>query len=241
MLACATTAAAQNVTSRDIRFFSEGIQCYGRLYLPKGFGPDAKAPAVVLAPGWMQTAASIDKYAARFAARGLVAMAIDYRGWGRSGGYLYLAEPIRFDDRQRFSQHTAKVKIRRRRLIPTDQVLDIRNAVAFLQGEPGVDPARVGVWGTDMAGGHLVVAAATDARIKVGVAQVPIIEGKDVAKQAAPRSPSCTRRRSVWLGRLRFRPRPRQREQTLKRSLPSPITIRSGLPTRSRRRPPSSS
>ena len=76
VLACATTAAAQNVTSRDIRFFSEGIQCYGRVYLPKGFGPDAKAPAVVLAPGWMQTAASIDKYAARFAARGLVAMAI---------------------------------------------------------------------------------------------------------------------------------------------------------------------
>jgi uncharacterized protein len=188
-LVCATTAAAQDVTSRDVRFFSEGIQCYGRLYLPKGFGPDAKAPAVVLASGWMQTATSIDKYAARFAARGLVAMAIDYRGWGRSGGYLYLAETIRVDDRQRFSQHTARVKIRRKRLIPADQVLDIRNAVAFLQGEPGVDPARVGVWGTDMAGGHVVVAVATDARIKVGVAQVPIIEGKDVAKQAAPRSP----------------------------------------------------
>src|SRR5262249_38436851 len=113
VLAAATTAAAQDVTSRDVRFFSEGVQCYGRLYLPKGFKADGKAPAVVLAPGWMQTEASIDKFAARFAARGLVAMAIDYRGWGRSGGYVYLAEPIRVDDRQRFSQHTAKVRIRR--------------------------------------------------------------------------------------------------------------------------------
>jgi hypothetical protein len=188
VVGCATSAAAQDVTSRDVRFFSEGIQCYGRLYMPKGFTPDAKAAAVVLAPGWMQTEASIDKYAARFAARGLVAMAIDYRGWGRSGGYVYLAEPVRVDDRQRFSQHTVKVKIRRRRLMPNDQVIDIRNAVAYLQGEPGVDPGRVGIWGTDMGGGHIVVAAATDARIKVGVAQVPIIEGRDVPKQAAPRA-----------------------------------------------------
>jgi dienelactone hydrolase len=188
VLAVATTAAAQDVASRDVRFFSEGVQCFGRLYLPKGFKPDGKAPGVVLAPGWMQTEASIDKYAARFAARGLVAMAIDYRGWGRSGGYVYLAETVRFDDRQRFSQHTAKVRIRRKRLIPADQVLDIRNAIAFLQGEPGVDPARVGAWGTDMAGGHVIVAAAADARIKVGVAQVPIIEGREVPRRATPRS-----------------------------------------------------
>jgi len=189
MVSWAATAAAEDVVSRDVKFFSEGIQCYARLYLPRGFKPDAKAPAVVLAPGWMQTEATIDKYAARFAARGLVAMAIDYRGWGRSGGSVYLAEPVRVDDRQRFSQHTAKVRIRRKRLIPADQVLDIRNAVAFLQGEPGVDPARVGVWGADMAGGHVVVAAATDARIKVGVAQVPVIEGKEAGRQASPRSP----------------------------------------------------
>jgi dienelactone hydrolase len=188
-LAFATTAAAQDVTSRDVRFFSEGVQCYGHLYLPKNSGPDTRLPAVVLAPGWMQTEASIDKYAARFASRGLVAMAIDYRGWGRSGGYPYLAESVRVDDRQRFSQHTAKVRIRRRRLVPVDQILDIRNAVAFLQGEPGVDAARVGVWGTDMAGGHVVVAAASDARIKVGVAQAPIIEGGGVPRQAGPRSP----------------------------------------------------
>jgi dienelactone hydrolase len=183
LLLAGASASAQD--TRDVRFFSEGVQCYGRLHLPKGFTADAKLPAVVLAPAWMQTASSIEKYAALFASRGLVAMAIDYRGWGQSGGYVYLAEPLRHDDRLRFAQHTAKVRIRRKRLIPGDQVLDIRNAVAFLQGEPGVDRARVGVWGTDMAGGHVVVAAATDARIRAGVAQVPIIEGRDVSRKAA--------------------------------------------------------
>lgn len=186
----ALVAATQaDVTTKDVRFYSEGVQCAGRLYLPKGFSADAKLPGVVLAPGWMQTAASIEKFAAIFAARGLVAMAIDYRGWGKSGGYVYLAEPVQHDDRLRFSQHTARVRIRRKRLVPNDQILDIRNAVAYLQGEPGIDRARVGVWGADMAGGHVVVAAATDARIKAAVAQAPIIDGKDVPRKATLRSP----------------------------------------------------
>jgi len=113
-----------------------------------------------------------------------VSMVIDYRGWGKSGGFLYLAEPLRWDDRLRFSQHTAKVRIRRKRLLPEAQILDIRNAISYLQGEPGVDRMRIGVWGTDMAGGHAVVAAAVDVRVKAAVAQVPIIEGRDVPRKA---------------------------------------------------------
>lgn len=137
---------------------------------------------MVLAPGWGDTETTIEKYAAAIAQRGMVAMAIDYRGWGKSGGYLYLAENVRYDDRLRFSQHTAKMHIRRKRLIPEDQILDIRNAISFLQGEPGVDRARIGVWGVDMAGGHVIAAAGIDPRIKAVVAQVPIINGKDAQR-----------------------------------------------------------
>jgi alpha-beta hydrolase superfamily lysophospholipase len=178
------TTSPEAATTRDVRFFSEGVQCFGRIYLPKALTAESKAAAIVLAPGRGETATSIEKYAARFAGRGLVAMVIDYRGWGRSGGFLYPAEPLRLDDRLRFSQHTAKVRIRRKRLLPEAQVLDIRNAISYLQGEPGVDRTRVGVWGTDLAGGHVVVAAAVDVRIKAAVAQVPIIEGRDVPRKA---------------------------------------------------------
>jgi dienelactone hydrolase len=173
------------VAAKEVHFYSEGIECYGKIFLPNGFSPDSKAPAVVLAPGWGETAASIEKYAVRFAVRGLVAMVIDYRGWGKSGGFLQTVDPVKTDDRLRFSQMTAKVRIRRKRLIPQHQILDIRNALYYLQGEPGVDRARVGIWGTDMAGGHVIVIAATDARIKAAVAQTPLIEGKDRPKKAS--------------------------------------------------------
>ena len=185
-------AAADSVTAKDVTFYSEAVQCYAKIYLPKGFGSDSKSPAVVLAPAPGATAASVDKYAAQLAARGLVAMAIDYRGWGKSGGFLYLSEPVRWDDRLRFSQHTAKVRIRRKRLIPDAQLLDIRNAISYLQGEAGVDRGRIGVWGADLAGGHVITIAATDFRVKAVVAQTPVIEGKDVPRKAA--NPSAQQR-----------------------------------------------
>jgi dienelactone hydrolase len=94
-------------------------------------------------------------------------------------------DAVKTDDRLRFSQMTARVRIRRKRLIPQQQVLDIRNALYYLQGEPGVDRVRVGVWGTGMSGGHVIVVAATDARIKAAVSQAPVIEGKDLPRKAS--------------------------------------------------------
>jgi dienelactone hydrolase len=173
------------VSAKDVTFFSEGIQCHGRIFMPLGFNAQSKAPAVVLAPGWGQTESSVESFATRFAAAGLVAMAIDYRGWGKSGGFLQTVNEVKTDDRLRFSQMTTRVRIRRKRLIPQHQILDIRNALYFLQGEPGVDRTRVGVWGTGMAGGHAIVIAATDARLKAVVADTPIIEGKDTPHKAS--------------------------------------------------------
>jgi uncharacterized protein len=177
-------ALPDGVAAKDVRFYSEGVECYGKIFAPKNFSADSKAPAVALAPEWGETAQSIEKYAAHFASRGLVAMVIDYRGWGRSGGFPQTADEVKTDDRLRFSQMTARVRIRRKRLIPREQILDIRNALYYLQGEPGVDRARVGVWGAGMAGGHVIVIAATDARVKAVVAQTPIIEGKDTPRKA---------------------------------------------------------
>ena len=184
--AVATAASPPDgVAAKEVHFYSEGIQCYGKIFTPKDFSTESKAPAVALAPDWGETAASIEKYAAHFASRGLVAMVIDYRGWGKSGGFLQTVDEVKTDDRLRFSQMTARVRIRRKRLIPQQQILDIRNALYYLQGEPGVDRARVGVWGAGMAGGHVIVIAATDARIKAAVAQTPVIEGKDTPRKAS--------------------------------------------------------
>src|SRR5262245_52337447 len=177
-------ALPDGVAAKDVRFYSEGVECHGKVFTPKGFSTEGSAPAVALAPDRGETAASIERYAAHFASRGLVAMVIDYRGWGKSGGFPQTVDEVKTDDRLRFSQMTARVRIRRKRLIPREQILDIRNALFYLQGEPGVDRARVGVWGAGMAGGHVIVIAATDARVKAVVAQTPIIDGKDAPRKA---------------------------------------------------------
>src|SRR5262249_6392101 len=178
----AATPSAQlpdGVAAKEVHFYSEGVQCYGKIFTPKGFSSESKTPAVALAPDWGGTATSIERYAAHFASRGLVAMVIDYRGWGKSGGFLQTVDEVKTDDRLRFSQMTARVRIRRKRLIPQQQILDIRNALYYLQGEPGVDRERVGVWGAGMAGGHVIVLAAAGPRGEGAAGAGARIKGKD--------------------------------------------------------------
>ena len=172
------------VTTKDVVFFSEGVKSHGKLFLPSGFTPSGSAAAVVVAPNAGQTAVSVESRAAAIAERGLVAMAIDYRGWGKSGAFIYLADQVRWDDRLRFSQHTAKVRLRRRRLVPEAQVIDIRNAMTYLQGEPGVDPARIGLLGVGLSGAHVVAAAANDARVKAGATVQPWRDGTGVERKS---------------------------------------------------------
>ena len=54
-----------------------------------------------------------------------------------------------------------------------DQTEDIRAAISFMIGEPGVDPRRIGLWGTSYGGGLVTWVAANDPRVKCFVAQVP--------------------------------------------------------------------
>lgn len=183
-------ALADGVTTREVTYFSDDVACYAKLFFPKGFTPTSKLPAVVLAQGWTGTHASIEKYGARFAAKGLVAMVIDYRGWGKSNGFTTLANKSlqarsRNDDARRFARGEFRVAIKRTRLIPAKQVEDIRNAISYLQGEPGVDRERIGVWGSSFAGGNAIVVAAMDARVKAIAMQAPSIPGKNSRAEPA--------------------------------------------------------
>jgi uncharacterized protein len=168
----------EGVTRRDTTYYSDDVPCYALMFYPKGFSTAGKTPAVVLGQGWGGTHYSIAKYGARLAERGLVAMVIDYRGWGKSDGFVTLAERVKNDDAVRFTRKQAEVVIKRTRLIPLKQVEDMRNAISYLQGEPGVDPERIGLWGSSSAGGNAIVVAAQDARVKAIVMQVPAISGR---------------------------------------------------------------
>lgn len=195
LAACATNANTQSaargedpfpmaaalpagVTMKESNWYSEQVRVSGRMFLPANFSASSRSAGVVLAPGWGKTAQTLDAYAAELAARGIVALTIDYRGWGRSGAKLYLGERVDTYDKMRFSEQTPEIVFRRGRLDPEHQVQDIRNAITFLQSEPGVDRARIGVAGIDMGGGHVISVLGMDARARAGVAITPLIHGQ---------------------------------------------------------------
>ncbi len=173
----------EGVTTKEVVYYSDGVACYAKIFYPKGFDATKKTPAVVLGQGWAGTHVSIEKYAAAFASHGLVAMAIDYRGWGNSEGYARVVSPVNLgggmekDEARHRIVNDATVWIKRTRLDAADQQEDYRNAISFIQGEPGVNPDQIGVWGSSYAGGNSLAVAGQDARVKAIAVQIPGIGG----------------------------------------------------------------
>jgi len=95
----------------------------------------------------------LDAYAERFAQAGIAALLFDYRHFGASGG-----EP-----RQLLS-------IRR-------QLQDWQAAVAAARALPGIDPARIALFGSSFGGGHVQAIAGRDPAIAAVIAQVPFCDG----------------------------------------------------------------
>lgn len=142
----------------DVEFQSEGVTCRGWLFKGKGAG---KRPAVVLAGGWCYVREIVmPAYAQKFAEAGITALVFDYRNLGVSDG----------DDRQHLN--------------PWDQVRDYQNAMSFLERHPDVDADRIGVWGISYSGGHALILAATDPRVRTIVSQIPVIDGFENMRRA---------------------------------------------------------
>ena len=169
MLLAATAAAAQQ--SRPVTIWSQGVRLAGDLWTPPGWTVDAPAPAIVLANGWSGLRSGLNQaHAPIFAEGGFVVLTFDYRGWGDSEARLVLAETLPHPDSDGIL--TVRAYVERGVIDPQDQIADLLAAVAYVMGEPGVDVARVGVWGTSYGGGHAIEAAARDPRIAAVVAQV---------------------------------------------------------------------
>lgn len=130
-----------------VEFPSGGAMCVGYLYRPPGELP---APCVVMGHGFGGTQeGSLAANARDFAASGFVVLSFDYRGFGESGGEPRQVVDIRL------------------------QLADWRAAIACARARPEVRADRVALWGSSLAGGHVVAVAAADPALAAVVSQVP--------------------------------------------------------------------
>ena len=181
------------VTTRQVTFYVDGgTALYGKLFLPRGFSTSGKWPAVVVGHGINALSIGIEKYAARFADRGLVAMAIDYQSYGFSGSGsddIRLLDPDPTTDAQPVVERQMRILLKRTNLNNVHEVNDFRAAISFLQGEPGIDPERIGLFGSSNGGTVVTAVAAVDARPKAIVAQV--IAPRPSARRAVAIGPNA--------------------------------------------------
>ncbi len=138
---------------RRVSYYSQGSKISAVLYLPDGAPAGGRRPGIVLCHGFTGIKELIlPEYARAFAAAGYTALAFDYRGFGESEG-------------------------ERGRLIPYEQVMDIRNSITFMETLEEVDPERIGLWGTSYGAANVIYTAGIDQRARCVVAQVGFGDG----------------------------------------------------------------
>lgn len=138
---------------KKVSFHSGLYKLAGDLYAPRSTA-NGKRPAVVVVYGyasWKERYST--KVAERLAEYGYPSLAFDFRGFGSSEGPRW-------------------------RLVVSEQLEDIANAVAFLQGTPGVDPARVCLLGVSLGGAEAVQAGALDDRVAGVISIAPFGDGE---------------------------------------------------------------
>jgi pimeloyl-ACP methyl ester carboxylesterase len=137
----------------DVEFTSGAVTLRGWLYRPEQSSSNDRTPLVVMTHGFAGIKEWVAPFAEVFSDAGLACLVYDHPGFGTSDG-----EP-------------------RYEVDPFAQIEGYRDAITFAQTLDGIDPTRIGIWGTSYAGGHVLVVAATDRRVRAVVSQVPTTNG----------------------------------------------------------------
>ena len=148
----AERAAYNRLMEQAIGFTSDGLALKGFLHRPDGAGT---RPGLVLCHGFggSYRGAGHPELAKVLEQAGYVVLRFDFRGCGQSEG-------------------------RRGDVIVDEEIADLRHAIDFLQTQPSVDPARIGVIGASLGGSVAIEVAASDARVKLCVANGSVGNGE---------------------------------------------------------------
>jgi dipeptidyl aminopeptidase/acylaminoacyl peptidase len=171
-----------------VTFYSEGYKLVGDVYAPADLRPGERRAGIVLCHGYTGVK---DLYlpdnARALTEAGYMVLTFDYKGWGESEGA-------------------------RGRLAPYSRVYDVQAALTFLSTWPGVDPERLGIYGTSYGGATVVWVGAIDARVRCVVSVVGIGHGA--------RWMRSVRRPDEWFDLLE-----RSREDRVQRTLTGKSTV----------------
>lgn len=129
---------------RNVSFYSgPGLRLEGIVEIPDDDESGVKLrPGIVLCQAGTGTKeVFMPEVSHWLVGRGYVVMRFDYRGFGAGEG-------------------------RSCRLIPLEQVEDIRNAITFLQQQDEVDDNRIGLWGPSTGGANVSYTSGIDPRVK---------------------------------------------------------------------------
>jgi uncharacterized protein len=188
---------------KNVEFAVEGgATLRGWLFVPGAKGP---ARAITLAHGYAGVKEhGLERFARAPAEAGFVVLVHDHRNFGASDG------PERGD------------------VDPWQQITDWRRAISFLESQPEVDPAHIGIWGTSYAGGHAIVLGATDRRLKAVVSQVPTISGFEQGmRRVAPEGIAGLERAFAEDDRDQLRGKPLRRQLVVSEDPTVPASYRS--------------
>ena len=127
---------------RTVSIYSGGHRIAGIIEVPDNHTTGIKLPGIVLCqgPGGIKEL-FVPDVAKRLTQAGFISLRFDYRGWGASEGIP-------------------------NRIIPLEQVDDIRNAITFLQLQPEIDTNRLGLWGAATGGANATYVTGIDNRVK---------------------------------------------------------------------------
>ncbi|MHB8587955.1 MAG: alpha/beta hydrolase [Candidatus Dormibacteraceae bacterium] len=128
-------------SEKRVEFYSNGYRLVGVLHVPDGEDGRAR-PGVVVCGGFGAVKELRTPGVCEWLAdAGFISMRFDYQGFGEAEGPKW-------------------------RLIPLEQVQNIRDALTALTEQPEVDATRIGVFGNSWGGAPAVVATAADPRAR---------------------------------------------------------------------------
>jgi fermentation-respiration switch protein FrsA (DUF1100 family) len=130
------------IVEKPLEFYSNGYKLTGILHVPDDLKVGERRPGIIVCAGFgAPKELRVPGVCEWLASAGFVALRFDFQGFGQAEGPKW-------------------------RLMPLEQVQNVRDALTMMEGRDEVDPKRLALYGNSWGGAPAVVVTAIDKRVK---------------------------------------------------------------------------